>query len=137
MTKQIVNIGNIANDKTGDPLRTAFTKINENFDEVYDISLSAVQPGDLATVATTGAYADLSGLPVLFDGAYSSLSGIPTEFTPAAHTHVIGDVTGLQNALDAKVTGTGITIVQALTQAQYDLLSPPVATTLYVITDAA
>ena len=32
----------------------------------------------LATVATTGAYSDLSGLPSLFDGAFSSLSGTPT-----------------------------------------------------------
>ena len=98
---------------------------------------TAVQPADIATVATTGAYDDLTGLPTLFDGVYSSLSGIPSEFTPAAHTHVIDDVTGLQGALDGKVAGTGITIIEALTQAEYDLLSPPVATTLYVITDAA
>ena len=97
---------------------------------------TAVQAGDLSLVATTGAYADLSGLPTLFDGAYSSLSGIPSTFTPAAHTHVIADVTGLQDALDDKVTGAGITVIEAITQAEYDLLSPPVATTLYVITDA-
>jgi hypothetical protein len=36
MAKQIINIGQTANDKTGDPLRTAFTKVNENFTEIYD-----------------------------------------------------------------------------------------------------
>jgi len=35
MTKQTINIGSSANDGTGDPLRTAFTKINENFSELY------------------------------------------------------------------------------------------------------
>ena len=35
MAKQTINIGTSANSKTGDPLRTAFTKINQNFDELY------------------------------------------------------------------------------------------------------
>lgn len=35
MAKQTVNIGGAANDGTGDPLRTAFDKLNDNFDEVY------------------------------------------------------------------------------------------------------
>ena len=35
MAKQTVSIGTSANDGTGDPLRTAFDKINDNFDEVY------------------------------------------------------------------------------------------------------
>ncbi len=35
MAKQTVNIGSAANDGTGDKLRTAFTKINSNFDELY------------------------------------------------------------------------------------------------------
>ena len=35
MAKQSINIGSAANDSTGDPLRTAFTKINANFTELY------------------------------------------------------------------------------------------------------
>ena len=35
MAKQTVNIGTTANDRTGDNLRTAFNKINENFSELY------------------------------------------------------------------------------------------------------
>ena len=35
MAKQIINIGSAPNDSTGDPLRTAFSKINNNFDELY------------------------------------------------------------------------------------------------------
>jgi len=36
MSQQTINIGSAANDGTGDPLRTAFDKINDNFNEVYD-----------------------------------------------------------------------------------------------------
>ena len=35
MAKQTINIGSSANDGTGDPLRTAFDKINDNFNELY------------------------------------------------------------------------------------------------------
>lgn len=35
MTKQILNRGTIANDGTGDTLRTASLKIQQNFDEIY------------------------------------------------------------------------------------------------------
>jgi len=35
MVQQVINIGSAANDGTGDPLRTAFTKANQNFTELY------------------------------------------------------------------------------------------------------
>jgi hypothetical protein len=35
MAKQTINVGNTANDRTGDPLRIAFQKTNNNFTEVY------------------------------------------------------------------------------------------------------
>ena len=35
MAKQLVNIGTSPNDGTGDPLRDAFDKINDNFNELY------------------------------------------------------------------------------------------------------
>ena len=35
MTQQNINIGTSANKGDGDPLRTAFDKINDNFDELY------------------------------------------------------------------------------------------------------
>ena len=54
MAKQTINIGTMADDKSGDPLRTAFNKINENFTEVYNKLFTTVptssvgQAGDLA-----------------------------------------------------------------------------------------
>jgi len=35
MAKQLVNIGTTANDGTGDPIRDAFDKVNDNFTELY------------------------------------------------------------------------------------------------------
>tara|TARA_R110001606_G_scaffold176725_1_gene323267 strand:+ start:2681 stop:3109 length:429 start_codon:yes stop_codon:yes gene_type:complete len=36
MAKQTIGIGTTANDGTGDPLRTAFDKSNDNFTELYN-----------------------------------------------------------------------------------------------------
>jgi hypothetical protein len=36
MAKSLINLGTSANKGDGDPLRTAFTKINNNFNELYD-----------------------------------------------------------------------------------------------------
>lgn len=50
MAKQTINIGTAVNDGTGDPLRTAFDKINDNFDEVY---LAGLIGGNLAVDGNT------------------------------------------------------------------------------------
>lgn len=35
MAQELINIGTLPNDGTGDPMRTAFQKINNNFSELY------------------------------------------------------------------------------------------------------
>ena len=47
MSKQIINIGASANDGTGDPLRNAFDKANDNFNELYLALGDANNPVDL------------------------------------------------------------------------------------------
>ena len=37
MAKQIINIGTEGNDNTGDAIREAFSKVNENFTELYAV----------------------------------------------------------------------------------------------------
>ena len=67
MAKQVINIGTTANDGTGDPLRSAFDKVNDNFTELYtddagDVnSITATAPivRDSATGAVTISLADL------------------------------------------------------------------------------
>lgn len=46
MSQQRVNVGTTANDGTGDPLRTAFQRLNGNFDELYGVAgTDTVMPG--------------------------------------------------------------------------------------------
>lgn len=49
MAQQTINIGTAANDGTGDPLRSAFTKSNANFTELY----AGVGGGGSGTDAST------------------------------------------------------------------------------------
>jgi len=94
MARQELNVGTIANDGTGDSLRIGAQKINSNFKELYDnfAAASAQVSADwtatsgpalilnkpsLATVATSGAYADLTGKPTVFSGNYTDLTNQP------------------------------------------------------------
>ena len=49
MAKQVINIGTTANDGTGDPLRTAFNKSNENFTELYNGAGTVIADGSVTT----------------------------------------------------------------------------------------
>lgn len=62
MAKKILGLGTTANDHTGDSLRVAGGKINDNFNEIY----AAIGNGNILTVAAvakSGSYTDLSGKP--------------------------------------------------------------------------
>lgn len=48
MSRLNINIGTTANDRTGDPLRTAFDKVNQNFVELYERSGDDIQIPALA-----------------------------------------------------------------------------------------
>ena len=48
MAKQVINIGTTANDGTGDPLRSAFDKVNDNFTELY-----SDDAGDVNSITAT------------------------------------------------------------------------------------
>lgn len=77
-----------------------------------------------AAYATKGELAAKQDAATAFDGKYTSLTEVPSQFTPAAHTHVIADVTGLQDALDAKADTSAIpTIPGNATTSQAGLMS--------------
>lgn len=52
MARQVINVGAVPNDGTGDPIRTAYIKCNNNFGELYSryqdtVPATAVgSPGD-------------------------------------------------------------------------------------------
>lgn len=51
MAKQIITTGNSANDGSGDPARTAFTKTNNNFNEIYQYIGDGTNLNKLGTAA--------------------------------------------------------------------------------------
>ena len=110
MAKQVINIGTTANDGTGDSIRDAFDKANDNFTELYtddagDVgSITATAPieRDSATGAVTISLADagISTAKIADDAVTADklANSINTEIaantaktTNATHT---GDVTG-------------------------------------------
>ena len=62
MAKQAINIGSSANDGTGDPLRTAFDKVNDNFTELY-----------AATGAGSGQNISISGQKIISDNSNGNI----------------------------------------------------------------
>lgn len=76
MTKQVIGLGTIANDHTGDSLRVAATKINTNFTEIYTAIGNGTLP-TLAAVAKTGNYTDLTNKPA----TAPALASVPASAT--------------------------------------------------------
>ena len=59
MAKQVINIGSSPNKGDGDPLRTALTKVNNNFDELYTADETFISLATLKTeVAAATDFAD-------------------------------------------------------------------------------
>ena len=65
MAKQLVNLGSVPNDGTGDPLRTSFNKTNDNFNEIYTTF------GDGSTLSAgniSANYANVAGVATVAQG---------------------------------------------------------------------
>lgn len=73
MTQLIINTGNVANDGTGTPLRTAFQYINSNFTELYNNVFDPVPLANLTAVA--GARAFVSNGNLVASGNFGAQIG--------------------------------------------------------------
>jgi hypothetical protein len=110
MARRIVNIGSSANDSSGDPLRTAFDKINNNFTELYSglpaLSIGATPP--------TGAVAGQQWWNNVDGNSYIYYSGVwvPSTSTVALQTNNVRNVVG--NAIVINFATDGI-ITTAMT----------------------
>lgn len=98
MTQQIINIGTAANDGTGDPLRTAFNKINTNFTELYAKGAAGsyldISENEIAATNSNGnveLVPNGSGKVVIVDDSLS----IETSKTPATSIGASGDTAGM------------------------------------------
>lgn len=101
MAKQTINIGTVANDGTGDPLRSAFSKTNDNFTELYNgQSISIVS--DILTLTRadgTTSTVDLSSYldedaRAISSGTLNASTGIVTFTRDDASTFTL-DLSGL------------------------------------------
>lgn len=63
MTQLLINVGNVANDGQGTPLRTAFQYINSNFTELYN-NVQTSPP-----TSSSGQEGDVPGM-IAFDQEY-------------------------------------------------------------------
>ena len=77
MAKQTINIGTTANDGTGDPLRTAFDKANDNTNEIYSLL------GDGSTLSISGDVTMSAGAVTIEDDIID-YANMGAEFTTSA-----------------------------------------------------
>ena len=110
MAKQLVSVGAIANDNTGDPLRTAFIKINDNTNELYGVSGWGYYQDSLATptitVTTSFTQITIDKLGSLTNESYLpyEIRGVGTLWATDKITPVnVGD--DYDGRLDIQVTG--------------------------------
>ena len=100
MAKQTINIGNAANDGTGDPLRTAFDKVNSNFTELYnddnnDVNSVNGQTGDVVLDSDDVAEGSTNlydKTVVLTEGTNIGISGTYPNFTITNTQSITGTV---------------------------------------------
>tara|TARA_R110001606_G_scaffold93874_3_gene208343 strand:- start:2891 stop:3385 length:495 start_codon:yes stop_codon:yes gene_type:complete len=76
-----VTVANISDTQILSPADNDFLAYDASSSKWTNQNLAEIT--GLATVASSGDYADLLNKPTLFDGAYSSLSGLPTLFDGA------------------------------------------------------
>ena len=107
MTRQNINIGSAANDGTGDTLRSAGTKINQNFQEIY-----TQLGGDSSNLTTQVTIKDSSGVgTIIFEGttADSHETKLIVDQPTADRTVTIPNATGtivLRNSTDTLTNKT-------------------------------
>jgi surface protein len=112
--------GATANDGTGDPLRTAFTRINDNFDLAVEGAASSTDGTVVQFDGTTGKVVKASSVPVadiIVEGdARLTDSRTPTAHGNEAHTSTFVDAAGAAAAAPVQSvnTLTGAVVLDAV-----------------------
>lgn len=114
MSQEVINIGTIANDGTGDDLRTAFDKANQNFTELYatpyflPVALSDETTAITAGTAKLTTYCDVDfDLAEVFIGlSNQSSSGIVRIDINKNGTTIFSTRPAIDASEDTSLTGT-------------------------------
>ena len=108
MAQLTIGIGSSANDGTGDPLRTAFTKINTNFTELYG---STAEANDLLEDASPqlGGNLDINGFNIT-----SARSNEDIVISPSGTGGVLASGIRLAGTQISADDSSAITIAEAL-----------------------
>ena len=102
MAQQIINVGILENDQTGDTLRDAFIKINTNFTDLYVSSIT------------------LSGFSVGAEDTPSGNGGLAYDNTTGTFTYTPPTAAGLGALTD--LTGTNFTTLADVTSVQRQII---------------
>jgi hypothetical protein len=105
MTKQVIQIGTAPNTGTGDPLRTAFSKVNENFTELYDRPVFSGSYNDLTNTPTIPSVTGLAS-ETFVNNAINTIP--PVDLSPYALTSQIPDVSNFITAADIPTIPTDV-----------------------------
>ena len=92
MSEQKINIGTVPNDGTGDPLRTAFIKVDGNFDELYGDNANVVNSINLLLATSSGLVNSANTLNLQLIGATSNIGNV---YLQANAAYVAGNNAGL------------------------------------------
>ena len=112
MSKLNINIGSKANDKSGDTLRTAFDKINQNFSELYTLTGgSSTALTELAQdyAAPMFNHASHTNITATYDDANNKilLTGVASAVWPVANTAGASGPTKVAIGFNAGLTTQG------------------------------
>ena len=113
MAIKTINVGNVINDGSGDDLRTAFVKVNDNFTELYN---RQGQDNTASNVGTgQGLFKEKLGVDLKFK---SIVAGGGITLTPNTNTLTINNSDhALVGAIDAALTSQDF---GSITQSNYD-----------------
>ena len=138
------NVSELANDAgyiTLSQVPSQTPQVNTDWNSTGGVSQLLNKP-TFAAVALSGSYTDLTNKPTIPSAQvasdWTSVNGVtqilnkPTSFTPSAHTHVIGDVNGLQGVLDTKASTASLSAyatTSSLSTALSEKYNNPAGTT--------
>ena len=122
MAKQIVNLGTSANKGDGDPLRIAFDKVNDNFNELYlDLKqVKSAQTGGGTLIVDTIGSVHATDSTLLVDGNNGKIAG-PLSSTTWDVVNSNIDITTTNTGLNANITlsAQGVVTLQESASEDY------------------